>query len=89
MPVRIDGQELQATPTVAGDGGLHLYLERRAGKWAAVLPERLLTERLRHPQKAPDLQGPIDDAFTGPFLCVRGSRPGWPRSNWPLKKGWP
>jgi hypothetical protein len=77
VPVHIDGQELQAAPTVAGDGGLHLYLERRAGRWAAVLPERLLTERLRVPQKVHDLQGPIDDAFTGPFLCVRGTRPGW------------
>jgi hypothetical protein len=77
VTVQIDGQELQPTPTVAGDGGLHLYLERRAGRWAAVLPERLLTARLRVPQKVHDLQGPIDDAFMGPFLCVRGSRPGW------------
>jgi hypothetical protein len=27
--------------------------------------------------KAPGLQGPIDDAFTGPFLCVRGTGTPW------------
>jgi hypothetical protein len=28
-------------------------------------------------RKRPGLQGPIDDAFTGPFLCVRGTNPPW------------
>ncbi len=28
-------------------------------------------------EKAPGLQGPIDDAFTGPFLCVRGTGHAW------------
>jgi hypothetical protein len=27
------------------------------------------------PRKSPGVQGPIDDAFTGPFLCVRGTGP--------------
>jgi hypothetical protein len=27
--------------------------------------------------KRPGLQGPIDDAFTAPFLCVLGTRPAW------------
>jgi pimeloyl-ACP methyl ester carboxylesterase len=30
-------------------------------------------------RKRPNLQGPIDDAFTGPFLCVRGT--GKPRND--------
>jgi hypothetical protein len=37
----------------------------------------VLTDRLRTPQKTSGLQGPIDDALTGPFLCVRGTRDGW------------
>jgi hypothetical protein len=28
-------------------------------------------------QKTSGLQGPIDDAFTGPFLCVRGTGKAW------------
>ncbi len=28
-------------------------------------------------EKAPGLQGPIDDAFTGPFLCVRATNRPW------------
>ena len=28
-------------------------------------------------RKRPNLQGPIDDAFTGPFLCVRGTGKPW------------
>lgn len=27
--------------------------------------------------KRPGLQGPMDDAFTAPFLCVRGTGPAW------------
>lgn len=27
--------------------------------------------------KRPGLQGPIDDAFTSPFLCIRGTQPAW------------
>src|SRR5262249_47470174 len=42
-----------------------------------VLPERLYTQRLRVLQKVHGLQGPIDDAFTGPFLCVRGTGTPW------------
>src|SRR5262249_54958321 len=42
-----------------------------------VLPERLATERLRQPQKTHGLTGPIDDAFTTSFLCVRGTGDAW------------
>ncbi len=43
--------------------------ERRDGTWqAGAVP----TEG-----KRPGLQGPIDDAFTSPFLCVRGSGQAW------------
>ncbi len=75
--VSLDGQKVEARPSQARDGSLHFYFTRRGGSWAAVLPEVLMTERLRHPRKASNLQGPIDDAFTQPFLCVRGTGTPW------------
>src|SRR5262249_49486382 len=75
--VAIDGQEVKGKPRDGGPGGLLLYLEKRAGKWSVVLPERLAVDRLRRPQKMAGLQGPIDDAFTAPFLCVRGTGEAW------------
>jgi dienelactone hydrolase len=77
--VTIDGQKLEAVPYLPAPdaAALHLYLERRDGRWEAVWPERLAVERLRHPQKVAGLHGPIDDAFAGPFLCVRGRGPAW------------
>jgi dienelactone hydrolase len=75
--VRIDGQELTAKPwTLGGDRG-HLYLEKRDGAWHSVLPQRLVTDRQQRPQKITGLQGPIDDAFTDGFLCVRGTGKPW------------
>src|SRR5262249_28745907 len=57
--------------------GLSVWLEKGEGKWKTVLPERLFVDRLRTPQKTGGLQGPIDDAFTTPFLCVKGSGEAW------------
>jgi dienelactone hydrolase len=75
--VTIDGQRLEARPYLMANGSLHLYLTRRDGPWTAVLPERLLTEQVRRPRKSPRLHGPIDDAFTDGFLCVRGTGEAW------------
>jgi dienelactone hydrolase len=79
VAVTIDGQKLEAQPYLPDPASvsLHLYLEKRDGRWAAALPQRLVTGRLRVPQKIQGLQGPIDDAFTAPFLCVRGRGPAW------------
>lgn len=50
-----------------------LVVVRREGMWAI--------ERDADPSagtgKRPGLQGPIDDAFSGPFLCVRGTGQPW------------
>ncbi len=75
--VAIDGQNLEITPYQTADGELQLYLEKRDGQWGEVLPERLVMDRLRKPQKTAGLQGPIDDAFTTSFLCVRGRGKPW------------
>lgn len=76
--VTIDGQKLDDIPPyMARTGELAVYLEKRDGAWAVPLPERLLVDRLRRPQKVSGLQGPIDDAFMAPFLCVRGTGKPW------------
>jgi predicted esterase len=82
VAVRIDGQRVEAVPYLPTpeSPSLHLYLERRGGRWNAVLPEKLATDRLRTPQKLTGLQGPIDDAFMTPFLCVRGTGTAWHES---------
>src|SRR5205085_1293198 len=64
-------------PFVTAGGPGSVYLQRQGDRWAAVLPQRLVTEQGRKPQKAQGLQGPIDDAFTDAFLCVRGTGPAW------------
>jgi dienelactone hydrolase len=75
--VAIDDQKIDARPYQARDNDLSLYLERRDGKWTSVLPEKVITERVRKPQKVAGLTGPIDDAFTTNFLCVRGTGTPW------------
>jgi len=53
-----------------GVRGGTLVLEERDGAWglAGTPPGE---------GKRPGLQGPIDDAFSGPFLCVRGTGKPW------------
>ncbi|HEY7158600.1 MAG TPA: hypothetical protein VH575_31945 [Gemmataceae bacterium] len=77
--VQIDGQRLEAQPYLPAPNAprLSVHCERRAGRWQAVLPEKLATDRMRRPQKMPGLHGPIDDAFMAPFLCVRGTGRPW------------
>jgi hypothetical protein len=76
--ITIDGQKVEVRPYATNGGETaHLSLEKRAGKWSGVLQEKLNTDRLRNPQKWTNQQGPIDDAFTGPFLCVRGTGRPW------------
>lgn len=53
-----------------------IVIGKRDGAWA-YLGERDL---LRLDGKQPGQQGPIDDAFTAPFLCVRGTGVAWNRS---------
>jgi dienelactone hydrolase len=75
--ITIDGQKVEAAPYPAESGSRKVYLQRRGDKWSAVLPEKLLTDQGRRPYKAPDLCGPIDDAFTGAFVCVHGTGKPW------------
>ena len=73
----IDGQKLAARPWLSQFGGIHVFLERKNGRWTSVLPQRIFTDRVRRAQKITGLTGPIDDAFTDGFLCVRGTSRPW------------
>lgn len=75
--VAIDDQKLNVKPWADASGGTHLYLQKSGKAWRAVLPQKLVTERQQRPQKIAGLQGPIDDAFTDSFLCVRGTGKPW------------
>jgi hypothetical protein len=77
LTVKIDGQELNARPWGSRGAAHSVYLTKRDRKWVAVMPQRLVTEQAQRPRKSPGLQGPIDDAFTAPFLCVRGTGKPW------------
>lgn len=48
-------------------------VERKEGRWKYVGTR----ETTRLAGKQPGLQGPIDDAFATPFLCVRGTGTPW------------
>ena len=50
-----------------------IVIGRRDGRWAYLGG----LDDLRLDGKRPGLQGPIDDAFTAPFLCVRGTGTAW------------
>jgi pimeloyl-ACP methyl ester carboxylesterase len=75
--VTIDGEKIETAPYLAPNGTRLVYLQNREGKWSAVLPERLVGDKERRPYKAPELTGPIDDAFAGSFLCVHGTGKPW------------
>ena len=71
----IDGKPL----TVRIDPKLqNVLLDRKNGTWAQ--PDDEITWALdaaRGKSKTPGCTGPIDDAFTAPFLCVRGTGKPW------------
>jgi hypothetical protein len=80
--VRVGGVAV-AVPVPERRGGREragIVLGKRDGLWA-YLGE---LDSLELVGKRPGLQGPIDDAFTAPFLCVRGTGAAWD----PAVKAW-
>lgn len=68
--LRVGRQEV--SPLEEGDEKARtLVLGRRGQRW------ELVSESLPLKGKRPGLQGPIDDAFTSSFLCVRGTGKPW------------
>jgi len=67
------GDTKVALPAPVAGADRPLLFEKRDGEWTCpgVLDAASLTG------KRPGLQGPIDDAFARPFLCVRGTGQAW------------
>jgi dienelactone hydrolase len=76
--VTIDGGE--PLPLLSAAGGLlpDVYYEQTSDGWR-VLDYRASREYANNPaaSKRHNLQGPIDDAFMRPFVCVRGTGTPW------------
>jgi pimeloyl-ACP methyl ester carboxylesterase len=68
--VRVLGQDV---PVPKRAPGVPFVFTRAQGRW--LCEERV--EPVALPGKTPGLQGPIDDAFASPFLCVRGTGKPW------------
>lgn len=77
LKVEIDKQTLEVRPWVGQSLIANIYLRKYNSTWKSVLPQLLVTERAHKPRKVAGLQGPIDDAFTESFLCVRGTGKAW------------
>jgi len=81
----IDVGQLRVRPTNLRIGALELRLSKDTPANTAIIVERHDKSwrvhdpktSLSHRGKRPGLQGPIDDAFTSPFLCVRGTGKPW------------
>jgi hypothetical protein len=77
MTVVIDKQEVEARPWGNKGSDYSVYLVKQNGKWKATLPQRIAADNAKKPRKVAGLTGPIDDAFTASFLCVRGTGKPW------------
>lgn len=69
--VRVGGMELPVPSGADKDQGI--VLSRMGTDWQISTGLRAV----KLTGKRPGLQGPIDDAFTAPFLCVRGTGTAW------------
>ncbi len=78
--IRLDGQEF---PLREAARGLlpDVYFRKLDNGWELLDHDSsIVIEENARRDKHPGLQGPIDDAFTAPFLCVRGTgKPNQPR----------
>lgn len=68
--LRVEGSEV-ALPARQNEDGL--VFSRSKSGWKCDGP----LSRVKLNGKRPGLQGPIDDAFSAPFLCVRGTGQPW------------
>lgn len=81
------GQKKNALPAVTVDGqrvdtsGLEpstfMILEKANGKWAAIKAKDFAARLKGKPEKAAQLQGPIDDAFLNWFAVVKPTGQSW------------
>jgi predicted esterase len=72
VSIEIDGQKVAAHPDAA-----FVLLDKESSHWSQVEEMRWLADAEAKHFKRPGLTGPIDDAFKGSFLCVRGTGKPW------------
>ena len=70
--LRVGGADVAVPPRVGPATDTPAVIGRRYGKWLYL---GAVDDDARG--KRPGVQGPIDDAFTAPFLCVRGTGKAW------------
>ena len=83
--VRLDDGPAVALTTAADANLPDVFFVRENGGWKALDYQASLSfEENPHHHKRHNLQGPIDDAFMEPFLCVRGTGTAWsqPHQEW-------
>lgn len=68
--VTVGGKAVSIGPAREGRASPRIVLETRDGAWVEA-------GEASSAGKRPGIQGPIDDAFTAPFLCVRGTGTPW------------
>jgi predicted esterase len=73
----IDGKKVTVQVGPGSTGKPALLLEKREDGWASVEPRAWYADADKQLSKSATLAGPIDDAFTGSFLCVRGTGKPW------------
>jgi len=71
--LRIGGIDVPLPQLIPGNTSRTLAFAQEGGKWKCVGPRAAVSLT----GKRPGVQGPIDDAFTAPFLCVRGTGQPW------------
>ena len=71
--LRVGGMEVSLPERAKGATAFQPVIGKKDGKWV-YLGE---LDMVQQDGKRPGVQGPIDDAFTTPFLCVRGTGKAW------------
>jgi poly(3-hydroxybutyrate) depolymerase len=71
--LRVGGAEVALPKREASATAAPVVIGLHDGKWMCLGS----LGSVAHDGKRPGLQGPIDDAFTAPFLCVRGTGKPW------------
>jgi pimeloyl-ACP methyl ester carboxylesterase len=71
--VRVGDEVVSVPGRPGGEDRTGIVVGKLGGRWAHLGD----LGSLKLDGKRPGLQGPIDDAFTAPFLCVRGTGAAW------------
>jgi len=75
--IRIGGKPVSVPDKYRVEGKVILSRYRTGWKASTARREAQRPQPVSNSGKAPGLQGPIDDAFCEPFLCVRGTGKPW------------